>query len=79
MLLWTREPQKLAQLHLPQLPFAEKLLLEMESGAYQSILGVKLMAEPKGWHAVTSEGVRMRIYNLPEKDWIESMILRLGS
>ncbi|HIR12960.1 MAG TPA: hypothetical protein IAB31_03440 [Candidatus Choladousia intestinavium] len=79
VLLWTREPQKLAQLHLPQLPFAEKLLLEMESGAYQSILGVKLMAEPKGWHAVTSEGVRMRIYNLPEKDWIESMILRLGS
>ena len=78
-ILWTREPQKLALLQLPQLPFAEKLLLEMETGAYQSILGIKLMSEPKGWHAVTAAGTRMRVYDMPEKEWIESMILRLRS
>ncbi len=78
-ILWTKEPQKLVQLQLQSLAFGEKILLEMESASYQSVLGGKPLVEPKDWHAVVGQGMRMRIYDLPEKAWVEKMILKLRS
>ena len=77
-ILWTANPQKALQMQLHQVTFGEKIALEMESSLYTQVLGTKPLVEPKDWYLTTRRGVRMRVYDLPEKAWTERMIHKLS-
>ena len=76
-ILWTRDSSRLAQMQISSFPATEKLLLEMESTVCQNILGRKSQNEPKGWSAISGSELKLRVYNLPAKNWVEKMILKL--
>ena len=76
-ILWTRDSSRLAQMQISSFPATEKLLLEMESTVCQNILGRKPKNEPKGWSAISGSELKLRVYNLPAKNWVEKMILKL--
>ena len=77
--LYTLEPQRLAQLNLNAMPFAEKILLEMDNSLYQQVLGSKPNTEPGNFVAATSGNMRVRVYDLPDKLWLEELVKKLKS
>lgn len=77
--LYTLEPQRLAQLNLNAMPFAEKILLEMDNSLYQQVLGSKPNTEPGNFVVATSGNMRVRVYDLPDKLWLEELVKKLKS
>lgn len=76
-MIWTADLQKAAPMQVSKVQFGEKIALEMDSSAYTAVLGIKPKVESKGWYAnLTKEG-RMRVYDLPEEDWVNQIIARL--
>lgn len=78
-ILYTLEPQKLPQLNLGSMPFAEKLILEMDASLYQQVLGSKPSVEPRNFVISTSSSMRIRVYDLPAKLWVEEIVKKIKS
>ena len=78
-ILYTLEPQKLAQLNLSSMPFMEKVILEMDTSLYQQVLGSKPNIEPRGFVISTSGNMRVRVYDLPDNLWVKKVVKKLKS
>jgi hypothetical protein len=75
-LIWTMDVKKAVAMKLHEVAFWEKFALQMDSSMYPTILGSKPPVESKNWYVNRTKGSRMRVYDLPETEWVEQTISR---